>query len=73
MLLGKMLRVDVDNGGNLQHPEDNPLHSMILPRRDLPGYRNRNPWRFSFDRLPAPCGSPMSAGPVGRSQLSGAR
>lgn len=51
-LLGKLLRIDVESGGDpYTIPEDNPFI-------DTPGFRPeiwalglRNPWRFSFDRL----------------------
>ena len=51
LLLGKVLRLDVDSGDPYAIPADNPFV-------DEPGYRPetwltglRNPWRFSFDRL----------------------
>ncbi|MCZ6682028.1 MAG: PQQ-dependent sugar dehydrogenase, partial [Planctomycetota bacterium] len=46
-LLGKMLRLDVDNPPTYI-PPDNPA-SMPLPEVWAKGLRN--PWRFSFDRL----------------------
>ena len=53
-LLGKMLRIDVDSGGDpFTVPADNPFMGV-------PGYDSliwaiglRNPWRFSFDRATA--------------------
>lgn len=46
-LLGKMLRLDVDNAPTYV-PSDNPGGSF-LPEVWAKGFRN--PWRFSFDRL----------------------
>lgn len=50
-LLGKMLRIDVDNGSPYAIPSDNPFvdNEKVLPEIWAMGYRN--PWRFSFDRL----------------------
>ena len=51
-LLGKLLRIDVENGGpQYAIPRDNPfaLHSGYAPEIWTLGLRN--PWRFSFDRL----------------------
>jgi glucose/arabinose dehydrogenase len=49
-LLGKILRIDINQGDPYLIPSDNPF--------DFPGARGeiwsfglRNPWRFSFDRL----------------------
>lgn len=54
-LLGKMLRIDVDNqdpGLNYAVPSGNPYAD---PSDGIPGeiwaFGMRNPWRFSFDRL----------------------
>jgi glucose/arabinose dehydrogenase len=51
-LLGKMLRVDVDDPGlNLPRyhiPTDNPLIDGVID--EIWAYGVRNPWRFSFDR-----------------------
>jgi glucose/arabinose dehydrogenase len=54
-LLGKMLRIDVDNqdaGFNYAIPASNPYAD---PNDGIPGeiwaFGMRNPWRFSFDRL----------------------
>ena len=55
VLLGKMLRIDVDhpdtvNGTLYSSPSDNPF--VDKPGRDeIFAYGFRNPWRFSFDRL----------------------
>lgn len=50
-LLGKMLRIDVDNGIPYSIPETNPFYgsSDVLPEIWASGLRN--PWRFSFDKL----------------------
>ncbi len=48
--LGKLLRINVDNGDTASIPPDNPF----IGRGWLPeiwAYGLRNPWRFSFDRL----------------------
>ncbi len=42
-LLGKILRIDADNGDPYTIPPDNPFGSEIW------AYGLRNPWRFSFD------------------------
>jgi len=57
LLLGKMLRIDVDNtsnGNNYAIPIDNPYFNSPNgpndPRPEIWAYGLRNPWRFSFDR-----------------------
>jgi glucose/arabinose dehydrogenase len=52
-LLGKMLRLDVDNvapGKNYGIPGDNPFIGQPV-RDEIWALGLRNPWRFSFDRL----------------------
>ena len=51
MLLGKMLRVDVDNGNPYSIPEDNPFAFDDATLDEIWAIGLRNPWRFSFDRL----------------------
>jgi glucose/arabinose dehydrogenase len=52
-LLGKMLRVDVDNPGASLPRYNIPADNPFLPgaRDEIWAYGLRNPWRFSFDRL----------------------
>lgn len=52
-LLGKMLRIDVDNtsnGNNYAIPSDNPFFGSATNQQEIWAYGLRNPWRFSFDR-----------------------
>jgi glucose/arabinose dehydrogenase len=52
-LLGKVLRIDVDNTSTgLQYaiPPDNPFKSMSSAKPEIWAYGFRNPWRFSFER-----------------------
>lgn len=52
-LLGKLLRIDVDNGTPYGIPPDNPYLNdgldTTLP--EIWAYGLRNPWKFSFDSL----------------------
>jgi uncharacterized repeat protein (TIGR01451 family) len=53
VLLGKMLRIDVDNVQpplNYGIPPDNPFVNSPPARPEIWAYGLRNPWRFSFDR-----------------------
>ena len=51
-LLGKMLRLDVDNfSTNYTIPPSNPFIATNGARPEIWAYGLRNPWRFSFDRL----------------------
>lgn len=49
-LLGKILRVDVDQGPAYGVPGDNPFVGRQGVRPEVWAYGLRNPWRFSFDR-----------------------
>lgn len=50
VLLGKMLRIDVDAGAPYGIPADNPFLDKAGARPEIWAYGLRNPWRFSFDR-----------------------
>lgn len=53
-LLGKILRIDVDNfanGNNYAIPNDNPFVGVANTREEIWVYGLRNPWKISFDRL----------------------
>ena len=50
VLLGKLLRIDVDNGQPYAIPADNPYVGDSRYRPEVWAYGLRNPWRFSFDR-----------------------
>ncbi len=49
-LLGKVLRIDVDNGTPYGIPQDNPFVGRDDYAREIWQMGLRNPWRFSFDR-----------------------
>jgi glucose/arabinose dehydrogenase len=52
-LLGAMLRLDVDNGGESGYaiPPDNPYLGVDSGLNEIWATGLRNPWRFSFDRV----------------------
>jgi glucose/arabinose dehydrogenase len=50
-LLGKILRIDVDQAVPYGIPEDNPFVSDARVHGEIWALGLRNPWRFSFDRL----------------------
>ena len=49
--LGKMLRIDVDNGDPYAIPPDNPYVGDTNALDEIWAFGLRNPWRYSFDRL----------------------
>lgn len=48
-LLGKILRLDVDNAVPYGVPDNNPFVGNDQARPEIWSYGWRNPWRFSFD------------------------
>ncbi len=50
-LLGTMLRIDVRTGGPYVIPADNPFVGREGVRPEIWNWGQRNPWRFSFDRV----------------------
>jgi len=50
-LLGKLLRIDVDNGTPYSVPASNPFVGDPQFSPEIWSYGLRNPWRFSFDAL----------------------
>jgi glucose/arabinose dehydrogenase len=49
-LLGKILRLDVDNADPYGVPQNNPFVNQSDARPEIWSYGWRNPWRFSFDQ-----------------------
>jgi glucose/arabinose dehydrogenase len=49
LLLGKILRLDVDGGSPYMVPADNPFAGRADARGEIWAYGLRNPWRFAFD------------------------
>ncbi len=49
-LLGKMLRIDIDNGSPYSIPANNPFVNDANVLDEIWAIGVRNPWRFSFDR-----------------------
>jgi glucose/arabinose dehydrogenase len=49
-LLGKVLRIDVDNGDPYAIPEDNPFVGTQGAREEIYAYGLRNPWKITRDR-----------------------
>jgi glucose/arabinose dehydrogenase len=50
-LLGKLLRLDVDEGSPYATPHDNGFAAVPTARAEIHAIGLRNPWRFSVDRL----------------------
>ncbi|BAS26741.1 hypothetical protein LIP_0884 [Limnochorda pilosa] len=50
VLLGKLLRLDVDGGSPYAVPADNPFVGQSGARGEIWALGLRNPWKFSFDR-----------------------
>ncbi len=51
VLLGKMLRIDIDNGLPYTIPASNPYFEQTDTLPEIWALGMRNPWKFSFDRL----------------------
>jgi len=51
LLLGKMLRIDVDNGSPYGIPPTNPFINTPGYLPEIWAMGVRNPWKFSFDRV----------------------
>ncbi|MAN59842.1 MAG: hypothetical protein CMC08_08415 [Flavobacteriaceae bacterium] len=54
LLLGKLLRIDVDTPGGVEPyeiPSDNPFAGSNTNAEEIWAYGLRNPWRFSFDTV----------------------
>ncbi|MBL7969230.1 MAG: PQQ-dependent sugar dehydrogenase [Prolixibacteraceae bacterium] len=49
-LLGKMLRIDINNGTRYSIPTSNPFATSTTTKPEIWALGLRNPWRFSFDR-----------------------
>lgn len=63
--LGKILRIDVDNGDPFAIPPDNPFVNQQGALPEIWHFGLRNPWRFSFDRQTGD----MYIGDVGQNQF----
>ncbi len=50
VLLGKILRLDINAGSPYAIPANNPFVGVPGARAEVWSYGFRNPWRFSFDR-----------------------
>ena len=50
-LLGKILKIKIDNKGNYTCPISNPYYNNQKHKSEIWAYGLRNPWRFTFDKL----------------------
>jgi len=50
-LLGKILRIDVENAATYRVPASNPFVNRSGAAPEIWAWGLRNPWRFSFDRV----------------------
>jgi len=48
-LMGKVLRIDVNNGATYSIPADNPYANSSTAKKEIYAFGFRNPYRFSFD------------------------
>lgn len=48
-IMGKVLRIDVNNGNPYSIPADNPFAASTNFKKEIYAYGFRNPYRFSFD------------------------
>lgn len=64
-LLGKLLRIDVDEGDPYGIPADNPFADGAGGAPEVWAYGLRNPWRFTFD----PDSGTLWVGDVGQGEL----
>ncbi|MEM8857704.1 MAG: PQQ-dependent sugar dehydrogenase [Chloroflexota bacterium] len=64
-LLGKILRIDIDNGEPYTIPADNPFVNDTAARNEIWSVGWRNPWRFSFD----PANGDMFIADVGQNEI----
>ncbi len=51
LLLGKILRIDVNSGAPYAIPANNPFVNTPSARGEIWAFGLRNPWRFGIDRL----------------------
>ena len=64
-LLGKVLRLDVDNAAPYAIPASNPFRNQENRRGEIWAYGLRNPWRNAFDRV----GGRLYIADVGQNRL----